>query len=359
MARPVVSYDDIAAHNPPTAGPSVAIGTQMLPPAFASTSRAQGGPPNKKRKRNNFVYNGNTYNNGNGFNNGGGYNNHNHHQQNNWYGNNRGNYHNYRGRGGGPGANAGRKYVQHWDDPGSAAPAMSYGGDEEEGVTTTILLQDDESYDNEDGELGDEGAAAEEGEESRELTHEDIWDDSALIDAWESATAEYEAFHGKGKSWKNEPVKKSPLWYNIPPPPSKLKTTQEPKASGLAAVIAEAVAEAETSQPLDFDTFVPQHDASLALPAEPNGLVSEAQLAEVPAGWPSQDEAFSRAMSAMYWSGYWTAVYHSHQKLGKKASTSADEQGEDAAGEGEYAADADESMNAPADEEKDLVSTQR
>jgi hypothetical protein len=32
----------------------------------------------------------------------------------------------------------------------------------------------------------------EEEEESRELTQDEIWDDSALIDAWESATAEYE-----------------------------------------------------------------------------------------------------------------------------------------------------------------------
>ena len=24
----------------------------------------------------------------------------------------------------------------------------------------------------------------------------------------------------------------------------------------------------------------------------------------------SQDEAFSRALSAMYWGGYWTAMYH-------------------------------------------------
>ena len=29
-------------------------------------------------------------------------------------------------------------------------------------------------------------------EQSRELTHEEIWDDSALIDAWNSAAAEYE-----------------------------------------------------------------------------------------------------------------------------------------------------------------------
>jgi hypothetical protein len=34
----------------------------------------------------------------------------------------------------------------------------------------------------------------EEEEESRELTYEEIWDDSALINAWNAATEEYEVF---------------------------------------------------------------------------------------------------------------------------------------------------------------------
>lgn len=45
--------------------------------------------------------------------------------------------------------------------------------------------------------IGTNAAPAEDGdyeeeEESRELTHEEIWDDSALIEAWNSAAAEYE-----------------------------------------------------------------------------------------------------------------------------------------------------------------------
>jgi hypothetical protein len=51
----------------------------------------------------------------------------------------------------------------------------------------------------------------EEGEESRELTHEEIWDDSALLNAWEAATDEYEAYHGSQKAWKTETVNKAPL----------------------------------------------------------------------------------------------------------------------------------------------------
>lgn len=71
--------------------------------------------------------------------------------------------------------NNNKKVPQHWDDP---APA------------------EDEAMD---------------GEESRELTQEEIWDDSALIDAWNAAMEEYEAFHGPDKGWKKEPVHKSPL----------------------------------------------------------------------------------------------------------------------------------------------------
>jgi hypothetical protein len=51
----------------------------------------------------------------------------------------------------------------------------------------------------------------EEEEESRELTHEEIWDDSALVNAWEAATEEYEAYHGSKKAWKTETIKKAPL----------------------------------------------------------------------------------------------------------------------------------------------------
>lgn len=51
----------------------------------------------------------------------------------------------------------------------------------------------------------------EEDEESRELTHEEIWDDSALVNAWEAATEEYEAYHGSKKDWKSETINKAPL----------------------------------------------------------------------------------------------------------------------------------------------------
>ena len=82
-----------------------------------------------------------------------------------------------------------------------------------------------------------------------------------------------------------------------------------------------ADATAEDSTPLNFDTFVPTHDASLAEGAGAFGSVLATAASAnaygvadlgtgAEAAMVSQDEAFSRAMQAMYWSGYWTAVYH-------------------------------------------------
>ena len=102
--------------------------------------------------------------------------------------------------------------LQHWDDPGSTPVGMMY--DEQEGGAATLEVEslpgtmlgpgaavsygddveeEEEYYDYEYG-YGEEdgGAEEEEEEESRALTHQEIWDDKALVDAWNSAEAEYE-----------------------------------------------------------------------------------------------------------------------------------------------------------------------
>ena len=72
------------------------------------------------------------------------------------------------------------------------------------------------------------------------------------------------------------------------------------------------------SQPLNFDTFVPTHDPSLDIPSDPtSNQIPVPDVNYIPAADAnavvSQDEAFSRALNAMYWGGYWTAMYHVRQ----------------------------------------------
>ncbi|KAK0221563.1 hypothetical protein IW262DRAFT_1459809 [Armillaria fumosa] len=117
--------------------------------------------------------------------------------------------------------------------------------------------------------------------EEEELTHDEIWDDSALIDAWAAANEEYAAHHGEGKSWKDE--------Y----PPDETHADAEP-----------------ASNPLLNVDFEPSHDPSVS------PLVS-------------QDEAFQRAASAMYWAGYWTAVYHHKRRLEEEKEEEGEEEEEE------------------------------
>ncbi|KAI0693758.1 hypothetical protein C8T65DRAFT_744596 [Cerioporus squamosus] len=219
-----------------------------------------------------------------------------------------------------------RQQQQHWDDPGNQAPPMNYDDAPVPASSTTSRTGMDVAAAGGDEEYYEE---EQEEEESRELSHDEIWDDSALIDAWNSAAAEYEAYHGPDKSWKNEPVKKSPLWYNVPPATTSKSKQKATAPSASAATIMNGTSThgaaadptaglGADSAPLNFDTFVPSHDPSLAAAAGPlltvptmdgmSGTGTGSEMAMV-----SQDEAFSRAMTAMYWSGYWTAVYHSRR----------------------------------------------
>ena len=101
-------------------------------------------------------------------------------------------------------AQAQKMPIQHWDDPGSAAVGMIYDEQEAstvpsvpvhpsvESVKVTAGADDLEEEEEEYGEVIEGDYAGGEEEESRELAHDEIWDDSALIDAWNSAEAEYE-----------------------------------------------------------------------------------------------------------------------------------------------------------------------
>jgi hypothetical protein len=71
------------------------------------------------------------------------------------------------------------------------------------------------------------------------------------------------------------------------------------------------------STPLDFATFVPTHDPSLAMPSGP----SAPSLGATPSSfWPpfmgnntprvSRDQALQHWMSSMYWAGFYAAAFY-------------------------------------------------
>jgi hypothetical protein len=79
----------------------------------------------------------------------------------------------------------------------------------------------------------------------------------------------------------------------------------------------------ENSAPIDFETYVPTHDPSLAiaaqatLPVGPEPNFAQCHFSNASNTSIEQDEAFTRALSATYWAGYWTAIYHVCPRLRK------------------------------------------
>lgn len=132
--RPIVTYDDLApvngAEHAQAAHPPH-IGPQM------PQQHSPGQRPAKKRRQN-------------------------------------GRYNDHNGHGPPQGQKRNAYADNHWDDPGNSQNHINY--DEQEG--DSMVAANGDHYDGE--------------EESRELTHDEIWDDSALIDAWNSANDEYE-----------------------------------------------------------------------------------------------------------------------------------------------------------------------
>lgn len=111
----------------------------------------------------------------------------------------------------------------------------------------------------------------------------------------------------------------SPRWYNAPPqsadPDASSREQSEDEGEGYDE--AGYAPDDENSNPIQFDTFIPRHDPTLEAGGVPFGdsrgaLLSEQELTFDASNHSrdSVDDAFTRAQAAMYWAGYWTAMYH-------------------------------------------------
>ncbi|CAE6436430.1 unnamed protein product [Rhizoctonia solani] len=153
------------------------------------------------------------------------------------------------------------------------------------------------------------------------LAQEEIWDDSALIAAWDAATEEYESLNGPEKKWKEEPTNKSALWYASPPEPQEDDKDEADDDEGEYEEGEEPEENADEveqgivpdSVPINYNTFVPSHDPTLGVtrtsvvgPHPPTVASDFTKL--------TKDELFEKAVSASYWAGYWTAMYHAHNE---------------------------------------------
>ncbi|KAF8315918.1 hypothetical protein DL93DRAFT_2078669 [Clavulina sp. PMI_390] len=135
------------------------------------------------------------------------------------------------------------------------------------------------------------------------LSDPNMWDDRSLVDAWDAANEEYERMHGPGKSWKDEPLYKSSVWYAPKSAAPSAETTEDQDEYA-----AEEVEDAEMDDELGFDET---WDGDMA---QPTTTTTGPQLPDLTAlGFDatqySTQEIFQQALNSAWWLGYWSAMH--------------------------------------------------
>lgn len=153
----------------------------------------------------------------------------------------------------------------------------SYDEDEDNGREDDYeddgMAYDYENEEHEDfGELDWQGGLNGSG---KQLSHEEIWDDSALIDAWNAAEEEYKIFHTKRSAHEKEalhngdiPKNRSALWYDSPA-----------KGSPAAIAAEKAAKEEQKRAQLELEARKKQARALLEQVAGPAPIVEEVKTA--------------------------------------------------------------------------------
>ncbi|RGP76068.1 survival motor neuron 1 [Fusarium longipes] len=133
------------------------------------------------------------------------------------------------------------------------------------------------------------------------LTHEEVWDDSALIDSWNEALQEYKKYHSihaKGGSVRDiEPRDDVEMEAETESEQPQVAETEE---SGLTL----EKAEENKIPPARNEAKEPTPSLSQGVPAFPIQTV----LGSV------QDESLKKLLMSWYYAGYYTGLYEGQQQ---------------------------------------------
>ncbi|KAL2013941.1 hypothetical protein VTN00DRAFT_1466 [Thermoascus crustaceus] len=172
---------------------------------------------------------------------------------------------------------------------------------------------------------------------NRELTHEEIWDDSALVRSWDEAVEEYKLYHSIHAKGENvEDVLRQ----------AEAEAAESAQDEGLNYAEAMETGDAELEAPLDGEdesaARVPSNEVKQTAEDESQAASSTAQpvpeagdehraTGPAPAGAGGaamphmllgqvQDEGLKNLMMAWYYAGYYTGLYEGQQRANQRAN---------------------------------------
>ncbi|CAG8935298.1 unnamed protein product [Penicillium salamii] len=148
------------------------------------------------------------------------------------------------------------------------------------------------------------------------MTHEEIWDDSALVQSWDDAVEEYQLYHSIYAKGENvEDVLKA----------AESSSVAEPEVVGDAEIHAEEGAVNPESEDvamiIDEGTSEPITQELLSQPV--SASTAEVPAASLPMPHPvmANDEVLKNLMMSWYYAGYYTGLHEGQQQASQGKSS--------------------------------------
>ncbi|GAW25380.1 putative SMN family protein Smn1 [Rosellinia necatrix] len=134
----------------------------------------------------------------------------------------------------------------------------------------------------------------------RELTHNEIWDDSALIDSWDQALEEYKKYHSLHKNGGNvKDLLKTKNEDGTSDAKQNLHEIDESSNHGRLETASE-IGEDNPNDGQETENVTSQHDRPrvVGAPPAPAGLLGSIR-----------DEGLKKLLMSWYYAGYYTGYY--------------------------------------------------
>ncbi|KAJ5134019.1 hypothetical protein N7448_000959, partial [Penicillium atrosanguineum] len=173
---------------------------------------------------------------------------------------------------------------------------------------------------------------------AKDLTHEEIWDDSALVRSWDDAVEEYQLYHSiQAKGENVEDVLKQAEEECLPhEDPSLAAVEDNADDVSMEAETEDGAGAGSISQVCKYNQMrMEPTDKTQALPSVPQAQQQSVETAPTPAAAQGptgampmpeailsqvQDENLKRLMMSWYYAGYYTGLYEGQQQANQGKS---------------------------------------
>ncbi|KAL8651699.1 MAG: hypothetical protein Q9210_003107 [Variospora velana] len=183
------------------------------------------------------------------------------------------------------------------------------------------------------------------GKKRKHLSHEEIWDDSALVDSWDAALQEYQlhhSIHARGErvedvvkeaeasdlSLTGEEQRAGHTSANIVNCPPDLGNLEDGEVEDDDGRVDSSAATGATVELVHDKEEVLEQQHHVPSPTPQNGAYNAAAPHEIPATLKNgDDESLKNLMMSWYYAGYYTGLYEGHKQSSTMATNGGGSEG--------------------------------